>query len=414
VTVHALESDASLDWLTGTACRLCGGYGLESVFDLGTQAIGSYFPATPDERVPTAPLDLVRCPSCSLVQLSQGCDHADVYGTGHYGYRSGLNPAMVRHLSEKAEQLTKVADLHEGDVVLDIGCNDGTLLGSFDPSFRRVGIDPTSPQFRQHVPKGLRILPSLFSAEAYRTLEPGRKAKLITSLSVLYDLEDPRAFAADVAESLAPDGLWHFEQCYLPTMLAANSYDTICHEHLTYYTIKTVAGLLESVGMRIVGVELNDVNGGSFAVTACKIGQHADRLSSITIFEETSEAELASFASRSRQLRDELVNLVRTLNSMGDSVGAIGASTKGNTILQYCGFGPQDIAAIGEVNADKVGRFTPSSHIPIVADADVLECDYLLVLPWHFRSGIVERMHGYLQDGGRLIFPLPTLEVVKS
>lgn len=412
-------------------CRLCGSLGLGEVLDLGVQAIGSYFPL-PGEDVPKAPLRLMRCPGCSLVQLSDGCDHEGIYRSGNYGYRSGQNPQMVAHLRAKAEKLTRFARLEPYDLVCDIGCNDGTFLGSFDPQFDRVGFDPTSEQFVQFYPPEIARWPELFSAQRFR--EQCETAKLITSLSVLYDVEDPVAFAQQIAECLADDGLWHFEQCYLPTMLEATGYDTICHEHLTYFTIKTVQTVLDQADMHIVDVELNDVNGGSFAVTAAKNGNAGwlptngrgyDHSASRAFVERdgglrrtgrsserVTEQDLSDFVRRAHGHRAELAGLVDCLNADGERVGALGASTKGNTLLQWLRFGPEQIAGIGEINRQKIGRVTPGSQIPILSEDDVQDCSYLLVLPWHFRTSIIRREQEFLERGGRLIFPLPEIEIV--
>ena len=421
-------------------CRLCGSYGQTEVFDMGIQAIGSYFPATAGEFVPSAPLRLFQCGKCRLVQLSDGCDHEGIYRSGNYGYRSGQNPQMVAHLTAKAQDLSE--RLNPGDTVLDIGANDGTFLGAFPENTNRIGFDPTSAQWHEFLPAGVEFVWQLFSSEAYHEMGYP-KAKVITSLSMLYDLDDPVGFAREVSECLADDGYWHFEQCYLPTMLATTGYDTVCHEHLTYYSIETIRDLLQRVGMYIKHVELNDANGGSFAVTAAKHPQSLGtvttpdgmRLYSLGLENLTHErpdspnggvsntwrdrrldkigtAELTEFRADSLRHRADLMDLLRYLKSQQRTIGALGASTKGNTLLQFCGLGPDLIEGIGEVNPGKVGRYTPGTHIPIVDEADVLGCDYLLVLPWHFKASFMERYAAYMERGGRLIFPLPEVVVV--
>ena len=432
------DFDAALVAEHDPACRLCGHHGQVEVFNMGTQAIGSYFPY-PDEDVPEAPLVLLQCRNCQLVQLSHGCDHAGIYDSGNYGYRSGQNPQMVKHLSAKAAELSN--RLRPGDTVLDIGANDGTFLNEFPKSLNRIGFDPTSVQWAEFFPSDVSMNAKLFSADAYLG-EGFPKARLITSLSMLYDLEDPVSFAKDIAECLTDDGLWHFEQCYLPTMLATTGYDTICHEHLTYYTLATVRVLLASVHMYVQHVELNDANGGSFAVTAAKnpktrsvvVDPYGARLPSRGldggIFpsadspddgvvnpwrararDRVSVADLIRFGDASLRHATELHDLIVELLRQGKTVAALGASTKGNTLLQYADLGDL-IAGIGEVNPGKVGKVTPGTRIPIVDAADVLNCDYLLVLPWHFRESFETRYAEYLSYGGHLIFPLPEIVVV--
>lgn len=414
MSITALGEDKSDDWdpallaALDPPCRLCGSRGMRGVFDLGHQAIGSYFPK-PGEKVPVEPLRLMYCSRCSLAQLSEGCDHAAIYSSGRYGYRSGQNPQMVEHLRRKAEKLTRYARLGACDIVCDIGSNDGTFLGQFHGP-ERIGFDPTARQFAEFYPPATEVVDELFSAARYRATN--RPAKLITSLACLYDLADPVDFARQVAACLADDGIWHFEQHHLPAMLAAGDYSAICHEHLTYFSLESVAAMLRRAGMYVADVEYNDANGGSFAVTARKekpwsdgAGHHLPATDPHSA--PAHDAGLERFAAAAKSHRDELVSLVRSLNRLG-RVSALGASTKGNTLLQFCGFGPQDLRAVGEINPDKIGCVTPGSQIPIVAEADVWG-DYLLVLPWHYRESIIERARGHV---AHLIFPFPQIELV--
>ena len=279
-----------------------------------------------------------------------------------------------------------------------------------------MGIDPTSPQFTEHLPEDVLFCHSLFSAAQFRR-DIGTPAKLITSLSMLYDLEDPVAFAQDVADCLTDDGIWHFEQSYLPYMVQANSYDTICHEHLTYFTVQTVRVILEQVGMHIIDVEFNDVNGGSFAVTARK-DRPPGRFSlpdtqNRRTDEETSPQHLRAFRLRALHHRDALRSLLEGLHDQGARVGGLGASTKGSTLLQFVGLGQGWLEGIGEVNPQKVGRYTVTG-IPIVSESTMRECTHLLVLPWHLRRSVIEREQRFLADGGHLIFPLPEIEIVSQ
>ena len=239
---------------------------------------------------------------------------------------------------------------------------------------------------------------------------------------MFYDLDDPVAFATDVRECLADDGVWHFEQSYMPSMLRANSYDTICHEHVEYYSLHVVERILRDAGLEILDVRFNRVNGGSFAVTA----QRADGprpvnrdlvqwfLRQEERLQVTEPAAFEAFDRSVQQHRDDLTDLVRTLRAGGASVVGYGASTKGNVLLQYCGLTAEDLPVIAEVNPNKYGCMTPGTHIPIASEQDVKadRPDYMLVLPWHFRETILEREADYLESGGRLIFPLPEIEVI--
>ena len=239
---------------------------------------------------------------------------------------------------------------------------------------------------------------------------------------MFYDVEDPVAFARDIRDCLAPDGVWHFEQSYMPSMLRSTAYDTVCHEHLEYYSLATVRRILDEAGLELIDVRFNRVNGGSFAVTAAHLGSRfAPNRVLIDWFVAQEErigldtpGPFRRFEERVFQHRTDLTELVTTLRSAGASVMGYGASTKGNVLLQFCGLEPSHIEAIAEVNEDKFGRVTPGSGIPIVSEDEIQGAATRLSpgLPWHFRDGIVEREEEYLRGGGRLIFPLPEIEIV--
>ena len=401
-------------------CRFCDGH-TESVLDLGVQALTGRFPRSTEEEVPRGRLDLHRCPSCHLVQLADNPPLDQMYGAG-YGYRSGLNSSMVTHLQRKVARLESKVELAPGDVVLDIGSNDATLLRSYKArGVERVGIDPVGANYRENYADGLTLVPEFFSESAWSNAGVPVKPRLITSIAMFYDLERPAEFAKDIAAVLATDGIWHFEQSYLPAMLQKVSYDTICHEHLEYYSLATVEAILTSAGLQVIDVEMNDANGGSFAVTAAHRGgpraieaPHLDwlRRQETQLHLDRPEPHI-EFARRVAEHRIRLRSLIGDLRAAGARVAAYGASTKGNVILQYCAFGPDDLDFIIEVNEDKFGCFTPGTGIPIVSEAEgfARDPDYLLVLPWHFRSGILSREVDYLRRGGRLIFPLPEIDI---
>ena len=396
------------------------------MIDLGSQCLTGVFPASADEPLTRGPLELVKCHGekcCDLVQLRHSYDPAEMYGA-NYGYRSSLNRSMVAHLSEKVAQLRARFPLAEGDIALDIGSNDGMLLSFFPPEVTAVGMDPTAVKFREFYQPHIVALPEFFSAAAFRAHFGERKAKVVTSIAMFYDLDDPISFVAQVAEILADDGVWHFEQSYLPAMLAANAYDTICHEHVEYYALRQIEWMMERCGLRILSAERNDVNGGSFAVTVAKSHSHHrtdTRAVAAMLDAEAREGmdtlePYGRFRERVMRHRDELRELLARIVREGGSVLGYGASTKGNVILQFCGITPAQIPAIAEVNAEKFGRFTPGTHIPIISEADAhaMKPDFLLVLPWHFRENLIQREAGFLRGGGRMIFPFPQIEVFSA
>lgn len=410
-------------YTNASRCRICGETELANVFSLGSQALTGVFPKTADQEVGAGPMDLVLCSAkhgCGLVQLLQSYSTSDMYGE-NYGYRSGLNASMVRHLHAKVDRILECFAPPDGSVVLDIGSNDGTTLGRYPRGkYRLIGMDPTGSKFSQYYRDDIHLVPDFFSSAALLSATGGSKAGVVTSFSMFYDLEDPVGFAKQVADCLAPDGIWVLEQSYLPTMLARNSFDTICHEHLEFYGLRQISVIAENAGLVLVDVELNDVNGGSFSVTLAKPGSHhtpnEEAIQKLLAGEDEMKvrepAVYADFARRVDAAGETLRSFLREAKAEGKRVYGLGASTKGNVLLQYYGLTPDDLVAIGEVNPDKFGSFTPGTLIPIEDEKKVLAAapDYLVVLPWHFRDFFLQSPR---LAGMKLVFPLPKLEIVE-
>jgi hypothetical protein len=344
-----------------------------------------------------------------------------MYGD-NYGYRSGLNQSMVTHLTNKANYLLKIAYPKKDSIILDIGSNDATSLKAYPAFFRRIGIDPTGSKFSEFYTKDIHLVPDFFTAENFRKIFQGEKAAIITSIAMFYDLENPVQFAKDIAEVLDDDGIWHFEQSYLPSMLRTNSYDTICQEHLEYYSLLSIKNILDRSGLRLIDVQFNDINGGSFAVTAAHSASKIIPNEAVIgwMLEEEIKMGLQSikpyeeFANRVESHRDSLIRLLSQLKEQKKKILGYGASTKGNVLLQYCGISTQYLDAIAEVNEQKFGHYTPGTHIPIISEAEAREMkpDYYLVLPWHFRNSILQREQAYREAGGKFVFPFPYVEIV--
>ena len=387
------------------------------VVNLGSQSLTGVFPENLDEKILCGPLAIVWCSCCNLVQLKHRYPPEEMYGE-NYGYRSGLNASMVEHLSQKAKYLTNFSGLDKGDAVLDIGSNDGTLLGSYQVSgLERVGIDPTADKFREYYDSDVKIIPEFFSASKVGN----GKFKAISSISMFYDLDDPRVFIQEIKESLHSKGIWHFEQSYMPSMIRQISYDTICHEHVEYYSLTPVAKMLDEAGLKIIDIKMNAVNGGSFAITACH--SHAFLEIECELLDWLLKRESRSgystpcpyreFERKIFEHRESLLSLIHKIKESGKTIHAYGASTKGNVLLQFCGLTSQEIPFAAEINPYKFGRFTPGSRIPIISSQQSLKMkpDYYLVLPWHFREGIIKNEKEFLASGGKFIFPLPEIEV---
>jgi len=405
-----------------TRCRVSNSDNLVSVLNLGHQALTGVFPRNATEDVTVGPLELVWCPDSGLLQLKHTYNSSEMYGD-NYGYRSGLNQSMVTHLTDKVAYLERLVSLKPGDVVVDIGSNDATTLKAYQTrGLKRIGIDPTGKKFAEYYPADISLVPDFFSADAYRSIEK-QPARIVTSIAMFYDLDSPITFAQQIESVLADDGIWHFEQSYMPSMLRMNSYDTICHEHLEYYSLAVVKTILEKSGMRLVDVVMNSVNGGSFAVTAAKASNKSIKSNDAVVnwlLDQEDRMGLNTprpyrdFEERVFRHRDDLIRLIRALNADGKKMLGYGASTKGNVVLQFCGLTCKDIPAIAEVNPEKFGKVTPGTHIPIISEADAkaMKPDYFLVLPWHFKDGILRREKEYLASGGKFIFPFPEIEIV--
>ena len=402
-------------------CRISGSEKLIDVLSLGEQYLTGVFPKTKDENVTIGPVDLVWCSDSGLLQMKQSYSLDEMYGD-NYGYRSGLNASMVKHLQKKIKTLENLVKPTSSDLVIDIGSNDATSLKAYEGKFRKVGIDPTGNKFKQYYTEDISLISDFFTSEKFKSIFPNDKAKIITSIAMFYDLEDPKAFVKDIFDCLSEEGVWHFEQSYMPSMLRTNSYDTICHEHLEFYSFKVVKNLLEECCLRVLDVQMNSINGGSFAVTAVKNNSlHKSNLPIINwLLNQENEMGLDTikpyleFADRVFRHRKNFTDLIKALVADGKKIIGYGASTKGNVLLQFCGLTVNEIPFIAEVNEEKFGSFTPGTKIPIISEkeAKLMNPDYFLVLPWHFKDSIMSREEDYIANGGKFIFPLPEIEIV--
>jgi SAM-dependent methyltransferase len=406
-------------------CRICGNSNLVVILDLGEQYLTGVFPAKISPDLSKGPMQLVKCMGrgfCGLVQLRHSYAATEMYGDT-YGYRSGLNRSMAEHLRSINDYVRELSTPNREDLVLDIGSNDGTLLACYPTDGPKlVGIDPSARKFQKYYRPDIDLIVDFFSASLFRNHFGERKAKIITSVAMFYDLEQPQSFVDDVAAILADDGVWYLEQSYLPSMLRTNSYDTACHEHIEYYALRQLEWMFERAGLRIIDVVLNKTNGGSFGVTVVKAKNclNANRVAIEALNRCELEIGLDSlkpfeeFWLRVLRSREELLSFFSQVQRENKRIAGYGASTKGNVLLQFCGITPEMLPYIAEVNEDKFGCFTPGSWIPIVPETQAREMkpDYFLVLPWHFHDGVIKRESDFRQNGGTVVFPLPTLELI--
>lgn len=410
-------------------CRICGNSDLIPIIDLGEHALTGRFPAPHEPNPPIAPLALVKCNDktnsqhCGLLQLKHNMDADELY-FHDYGYRSGLNRTMTEHLQGVVREIEKRVALKEDDVVIDVGSNDATMLKAYSAPVKKVGIDPTGKQFQKFYTEDMTLVADFFNRANVEKAIGNRKAKAITSIAMFYDLPDPVAFVRDIRASLDKEGVWVFEQSYMPTMLETNSFDTICHEHLEYYALKQIQWMIEHGGMKIIDVSFNDINGGSFRTTVCHADAsfvpEKDKIARILQKEHGQGLDTLipyeSFKERVEEVRAKLVGFLKEEKRKGKSIYLYGASTKGNTLLQYFGLGPETFTAAAERNPEKYGRRTPLTNIPIISEAEARAAkpDYFLVLPWHFKNEFLEREKAFLDSGGKFVFPLPKFEVAGS
>jgi hypothetical protein len=414
---------------TRTTCRICGSPELTPIVSLGDQYIAGAF-AEPGGEQPISrriPLDLVRCDmgrdqdGCGLVQLRHTVPGAILYSS--YWYRSGVNQTMTRNLHGIAAEAEQLAGLRPGDLVVDIGCNDGTLLDGYQTAnLRYLGFDPSD--VGQHAAeKGYEVVRDFYSYAGLRRAHADQQAKVITSIAMFYDLEYPGEFVADVAQALAEDGVWVMELHYLLTMLETSQFDAIVHEHLEYYSLAVIERLLAEQGLGVVRAELNEINGGSIRLFIRKSGQlpapeDAETLQRLRIreFEMALDAAApyARFAEAVERVRDDLASLCRKLVEEGKTIHAYGASTKGNTILQYAGIDSTLVPYAADRNPAKHGSETIGTRIPIISEEDsrAMKPDYYLALPWHFMDEFLDREREFIERGGRFIVPVPEVRLV--
>jgi len=411
-------------------CRVCGS-ALDPILSLGDQYVSTFLaPDQPDG--PKAPLDLVLCQQCRLLQLRHTVPGETMYQD--YWYRSGTNQTMRDALADISASAAKLVRLKASDSVLDIGCNDGTLLNSYPvPGLYKIGFDPAENLAVFSRKAADKVLVGFFDADRFLA-DPElqeRRPKVVTSIAMFYDLEDPNKFVADIQRVMHSEGVWIVQMSYLPLMLKQNDFGNICHEHLEYYSLQSLEYLLGRHGCSIVDAQLNDVNGGSIralirnrAANESLFGDQAYReqaASRISRLRE-GEAELGldrmkpyrEFAGRVQGIKRQVCDFIRDQVAQKKKIFVYGASTKGNTMLQYFGLDNSVIAGAAERNPDKWGMVTVGTRIPIISEAEARAAkpDYFLVLPWHFIEEFKAREQDYLSSTGKFIVPLPQFALI--
>jgi hypothetical protein len=398
------------------------------IVNFGKMALTGFFPKSKKEIVPHWPLELVKCSGlkgcCGLVQLAHRYPEDVLFGNS-YGYRSGLNPVISQHLKTIVQDVVVKKILRVGDVVCDVGSNDGTLLNAYkQKGLLRIGIDPTANKFSKFYNEGIVRINNFFNGEKIRRVLKGRKIKVLTTISIFYDLNDPLSFMNEVVSLLSADGLWILEQSYLPSMLKNNAFDSICHEHAAYYGLKQLQWMANVVGLKVIKVKLTELNGGSLKVIFAhkdsdyKVDQRGVNrlLAQEATMKLDGELVYKEFAENIEQIKHRVKAFFVSVKKQGKMVVGYGASTKGNVLLQLCKLTSKDLTCILDVNPDKWGCYTPGSLIPIVNEQgyDKTKADYLFVLPWHFQEYFAIKEKNFFNYQRAMVFPLPNFEIIKK
>lgn len=402
-----------------------------NLFSLGDIYVSDFLKKNESPRGGKVEMNLLLDEDTGLVRLEKSAPKDTMYGK--YWYRSGINNSMKSELKSIVDSILSLGKFAENDIWLDIASNDGTLLSFVPKEFIRIGIDPADDSYVDEAKKhSTEIIQDYFSAKAYRDSRFGNQSvKIITSIAMFYDLDNPVSFLNDIAEVLDDDGIWVLQLSYTPLMLKQLAFDNICHEHIFYYSLFNLKAMLEKQGFKIMDVQLNDANGGSFRVYVMKQGADSTRFStqpyrdvcefrinSLLSYENTLGLDKVEtwndFFARITALKENLSSFIKQEKAKGKRIWGYGASTKGNTLLQYFDLDSTLIDGIAERSVYKFGLHTVGTNIPIYSEADMRRenPDYLLVLPWHFINEFVQRERDYLASGGKFIVPCPEFKVI--
>ena len=399
-------------------CRSCRSKKLIKILSLGNQRLSDFTKKQVKQK--SFPLNIILCKKCNLVQLDYTTPAKYLY-TERYGYKSGINQTMQDELKGIAkEALKKVKKTKNRIIAIDIGANDGTLLKNYPKSIYRVAVEPIKKLANEAKKNSDLVVNDFFSLEAINKKKKNLKADLITAISCFYDMEEPNKFVEDITKILKEDGIFVIQQNYLVEMLKQNAFDNIVHEHLEYYSLLSLNNLLEKHGLEVFDLELRNLNGGSFRTYIAFKGKR--KISKSVRKLERREKRLGldkkrvyiNFAKKIEKNKTKIVNFIKKENKKGKIIYLYGASTRGNTMLQYFGLNNKLIKFAVERNPEKWGKIITSVNIPIISEEEARKDkpDYMLILPWFFKKEFLKRESRYLQNGGHFIFPLPKFEVI--
>ena len=401
-------------------CRNCKKIKFDKISKIGKQPISSLF-LRKKVKIKEYSLDLFKCKNCDLVQLSKIPNLKDMYGP-EYGYKTSVSSLMVDHLKKKIINLNSFKIFKNKAKILDIGSNDGTFLNFFSKrknNFDLYGIDPSAEAFLKDYHKGINVIVDFFNKETVKKnfLEKKIKFSLITSYAMFYDVEEPNKFCEDISSLLNKDGIWALEFSYFPLLLKNLTYDQICHEHCIYYSLSTFEEIISKNNLKIIDFTLNEINGGSIEVICAKKNSKfkVNKKKINSLIKSENKITPKDFDKFNLRMENSKKNLQLFLvNQNKKDVIGYGASTKGNVILNYCEINNKNLSYICDANPSKEGKFTPGSQIKIISKSRMrkLKPKYLIVLIWSFRSEVIKQEKKFIENGGKLIFPLPVFHVV--
>ena len=407
------------------ACRNCQNNNLKHILNIGNQYLVDFLEE--DGENFTAPLELVLCDpetnGCGLLQLHHTVSPDLLYR--RFWYKSGVNQTIRDDLEEIVRKAEEKVNLENDDIVLDIGANDGTLLRFYkNKSIKPIGFEPATNLLEEASIDTFKIFNEYFNAKSFKSEFGTKKARVITSISMFYDLDKPHDFVGDIKDILDYNGIWILQMNYLVTMLENNAFDNIVHEHLEYYSLQSLEYLLNKHDLEVFDVEQNNINGGSIRVyikfknsNKFSISKNVD---SVREYEKkiglNNTKTYLDFAKRILNLREQTCGFIEDEIRDGKKIYVYGASTRGNTLLQYYGLNSELILAAAERNPEKWGKKTVGSKIPIISEKQARseKPDYFLILPWYFKEEFVKRESEFLQNGGKFLIPLPEFEVINS
>ncbi len=413
---------STLKTITRTTCRVCHSSRLTPLFSLSEQYVNNFINKEDLAKCPKAPLEMVFCENCTLVQLKHSAPQELLY-SGFYWYKSGVTETMKRALRDVTEKAERLCSLKEGDVVLDLGSNDGTMLRTYAvPGLITVGVEPANNLAEEGRIGLTHHIHDFWNIETYNQVV-SKKAKVITALGMFYDMEDPNQFIADAEKALADDGVFIAQLMCSKNMLDNNDIGNICHEHLEFYSFASLEYLFNQNGLEIFDVEINNVNGKSYRLYAKKKGAMvnqfagaAERVAAVKDDEKNlTKQAYWDFFARLEDEKRKCVNFIKQEIAKGKRVWVYGASTKGNVILQYYGLDHTMIEAASERSPWKWGKYTVGTMIPCVSEEEARKAqpDYFLVLPYAFFDEMYEREKEWRAKGGKFIVPLPQFRVVE-